>query len=447
MYYNILDFGAVAEPEFDNSLIIQRGIDQCHQHGGGVVICPAGVFGTGSLFLKSNVELHLAQGCTLRGSSRREAYRSSLAPYDTGSAAESVSGTHLVSAWRQSRCAITGPGCLDGNSPAFFATESGTAWRWDFRPERWRPGQMVAFLECDHVRMENVTLINSPYWTVWPYACRKVVLRGVQIINDWKTPNGDGIDPDCCEDVVIADCDIQAGDDAIALRANEARGGPRHALDTVAISNCIISTRFGGIRLGPSGEQSVLRNVVVSNCIIKEATKGILFSQWHHPPRWDCGVLIENILFSNIIINAYSPFRLYARGECRSPAGFRNICLENISATGQETSNFLNNGLAIAEDIRLRHVRLTMVKPPSAENHPGFLPPFCRGHAFYFQHLQRLQLTDIQIESTPEDGLAFSPAVVLDHVNHARIRQLAGEFSNIPQLLNCQDCQEVMVET
>ncbi len=360
MMYDVKKFGAVGDGHAKDTGAIQAAIDACGAAGGGQVAVPAGVFVVGTLALQDNVDLHLMQGATLRGSPDQADYtKRHNAPYDNGFPSEGTYGFHLITAWRKTNISITGLGTIDGNGPAFFGPPVASPIKdsvWD-RTGRWRPAQMIGLVECSAVRISDITCRNSPYWTIWPYACREVVISGVKIRNDWRTPNGDGIDPDCCTNVIIANCDIQAGDDAIALRADRAYSGPELDLQDVTITNCILRSPLGGLRFGPTGDLSTIRNITVSNCVI-QADCGLLFSQSVIKGYWEKGVLIENVRISNMMIRANTVLAMTMPDAFGKPCGFRNISISQVSAEGGGGCFLSGSEGGVFDDIALSDFQL-----------------------------------------------------------------------------------------
>lgn len=429
MYYDVKQFGALGDGKHKDTQAIQAAIDKCVAKGGGRVIVPPGVFLTGTLGLEDNVELHIMSGAKLLGSLDQSDYTERYnAPYDTGSKVENAAGAHLITAWKKKNVTLSGTGTIDGNGPSFFGAEipSFSVPNWEYR-EKWRPGQMIAFLECQGVRMENLTLQNSTYWTVWPYACREVCITNVKIRNDERTPNGDGINPDCCENVIISNCDIESGDDAIALRANRARSGLVRDLENVTITNCILKTPLNGVRFGPSGEQSKIRNVTVSNCVIREAMAGLLFSLWYRPPNWVQGVLVENVSISNMVINARSPLRMYLKPNTGGSCGFHNIAVRGILATGTNPCLMLGLGDGVFDKILVDDFQLKLTH----WNDRSHYEEDAARCAFYVKNVQRVSLRNLRIDVTAPELLP------LRHLMH--FEQMQGLTLDNPDVITAAD--------
>ena len=169
---NILDFGAVPGKTELCTKAIQSAIELCAATGGGRVTIPEGEFLSGTIWLKSHVELHLKQGAWLIASDNQEDYNPEDAYVQNfGSASEEWKGQHFILAVEQEDVAITGSGILDGRGDAFFGDErkyGTTSWVQGYVTAKdkvkLRPGQLICFIECTNVLVKNITLQNTPCW-------------------------------------------------------------------------------------------------------------------------------------------------------------------------------------------------------------------------------------------------------------------------------------------
>jgi len=329
--FDIRDYGAACEEGVVSTQPIQDAIDACNKAGGGTVYCPPGVFVTGTIWLKSFVTLHLEAGCTLLASPRRADYQENLPfPESVAFTQERTCDAHLVVAYRAQKTAITGSGVIDGNSKAFmpFLADDQAAKQlpreWD-----WRPGQMLFFCRCRDVWVDQVELNNSPYWTLFLHGCENVRIHGVSITNPQRTPNGDGIDVDCCRDVTIDSCLISSGDDCVTLRGYAGPlGDAAQPCENVTVTNSVLHTRCNAIRVGVGN--GVIRNCAFSNIVIRRSTVGVnVISRYSGTTR---GVDIRHVRFGNMRIEAKMP--IYVSTGANGEAPVADVTFSDIDATG-----------------------------------------------------------------------------------------------------------------
>jgi polygalacturonase len=288
----ITDFGAVAGDGADASEPIREAIRTCADDGGGRVVVPEGIFVTGPVHLRSNVNLHVAEGATLRFTRETSMYLPAV--FTRWEGMELMNYSPLIYAFEQENVAVTGGGTLDGNAtPEFWWPWKGqTQHGWsDGEPNqiaaRDRLQQMVAdgvpvaqrgfgegdylrpsFIQpyrCANVLVEGVTIVNSPMWEIHPVLCTNVTVRGVRV--ETHGPNNDGCNPESCRDVLIEDCYFDTGDDCIALKSGRNADGRRLAtpVENVVIQNCTMRDGHGGVVIG-SEMSGGARNVFVQNC-------------------------------------------------------------------------------------------------------------------------------------------------------------------------------------
>ncbi|NWG76592.1 MAG: right-handed parallel beta-helix repeat-containing protein, partial [Rubrivivax sp.] len=230
-----------------------------------------------------NVTLHLEEGAVLRASTDLTHYdRHEWGHHDD------ITPWHFLYADGAENIALTGRGTLDGSGPAFWEPERRNAWAF-FVPRKFeRPSPMIEFTGCRHVLVEGVHIQDSPGWTLHGHDCDHLRVEGVTIRNSFFAPNGDGIDLTGCRDVIIHGCDISCGDDAIALKTSEFS----RSCERVAVSDCILRTSCVGIRIGYESRED-FRDIVVTNMLIPRCTRAIDL-------RAVEGATIERVRFSNI---------------------------------------------------------------------------------------------------------------------------------------------------
>ncbi|UUN30728.1 glycoside hydrolase family 28 protein [Streptomyces sp. FIT100] len=292
--FPVTRYGARGDGRTDCTAAFRRAIADCHGAGGGHVTVPAGTYATGAIHLLSNVDLHLESGATLAFSRDPAAYLPVVLSRFQG--VECYNYSAFVYARGQENIAVTGSGTLDGQA------DEDHWWPWSGQEEfGWRPGvreqeddwpalwrqsergvpveervygdgfrfrpNFIETYHCRNVLIEGVTIVRSPMWEIHPVLCRNVLIQDVTI--DSPGPNNDGIDPECCRDVVIRRCDIYAGDDCIAIKSGREADGRRVNVpsENILIEDCDLRHRYGAITLG-SDMTGGVRGVVALDCRI-----------------------------------------------------------------------------------------------------------------------------------------------------------------------------------
>ena len=406
--FNIRDFGASGNGLDKDTGAIQKAIDACTESGGGVVYCPPGTYLSGTIFLKSNVELHLEAGATLLGSPDSSDY---IALYADPSWANQFNfDQHMVRARGVQNVSITGRGAIDGNGRAYFGPK--LPGRHKLSIGDWRPGPMITFIECTDVSVRDVHLLDSPAFSVWTIGCDRVDISGVTILNQRDGPNCDGIQVVCCHGVRISDCYISAGDDCIAVYSMSYFLAARRACENVVVTNCVLSTPCNGVRVGYTSDWPI-HNCSFSNLVMFNTRTGISMictpdNAWktarehesHHGP------ITENISFDHIQMEARKPIDLWIDQDARPPAGIRNVSISNVTATADRGCYVGGNAQVPIENLRINDLHLTVKGEMPADigahvpdpypqydwNTPG-LP-----YAFFCRHVRDLELRNVRIE-------------------------------------------------
>ena len=333
MNLNVLDFGAVGDGKTLNTKALQAAIDACHSSGGGRVTVPAGCFVTGTIWLKSNVELYLQHNAVLKGSENLDDYNDEDAyPQNFHSLSECWCGKHLIIALEQENVSINGEGAIEGVAYAVFRGplrgKSNYGWEYGYYTiadgDPLRPGQMVCFIECRHVRVSGITLRDSSCWNLWFHGCDFVKVSGLTILGNKRHCNNDGIDIDACSYVTVSDCLIQTGDDAIAIRCDTDHLSPskrQKKCEYITVSNCVLSSSSCSIRFGVG--RGELHHVSVSDLVIPHSGEGFTFMTGYHGRG--C-VNIHDVLISNVTANDVG-VPLYIRAD---EAAVERITVDNF---------------------------------------------------------------------------------------------------------------------
>lgn len=382
------------------------------------MLLPPGRYRSGTLLLKSGVELHLARGAVLLGSGDIADYDPEpFARYNRGLPAEKMVRSHLLAAVKAQRVAVTGSGVIDGNGMAFFGEPNPDNRLHRFQIPGQRPCHMVAFYECADVEVKGVTLVNAACYSLAPYACRRVRIEGLTILNHPSTPNGDGIDPDCCQDVVIQGCIIQTADDAIALKSRglPVAGGnpdPRPCEDIV-IGNCILDSHTVALRIGVEGDNPI-RRVNASNLCLRGRIGVGLYSIPHRKGGVNTGTPISDINLSQLTCSVTStPLLLMQNPDTKTPAGIRRVRVDGLSGTGGHGVVCYGTEYRPIEELTLRDLCLRIRHPskvPSPDGHPiPALAGFGVGvenipYALYFRYVRAALLERVQIQWENSDA-------------------------------------------
>ncbi len=284
--YTILSYGAQGDGAFLNTQAIQTSIDDAHQQGGGTVVIPEGTFLTGSLVLKSGVELHLEDGATLLGSTNRTHY------------IRLNRWLALILADGQTDIAITGHGTIDGqgrelalNIDALYY--DGTMPDMQYNHRRHRPHeserpQNIEFVKCQRVEISGVVIKNAACWVQTYSLCNHLTIERIRVESNayW---NNDGLDVDDCTNVRIADCDVDAADDGICLKSDQSDA----FCDNVSIENCRVRSSASAVKFGTASHGG-FRNVTVRNISVYDTYRSAIALE-----AVDGGIL-ENVDVSDI---------------------------------------------------------------------------------------------------------------------------------------------------
>jgi len=362
-----------ASPQ-SNAKALQIAIDACAAKGGGVVSVPAGVWTCGTIRLRSHIELHLEKGAVLRASADLADYNApDEYPENWACPAEWWSARHFIIANRVVGTSITGEGTIDGNADAFFVGEpqfkpftkivwaKGVRAMKDLRPEFHRPGQLVVFIKAKDVGVRGITVRNSPCWSLFFHGCDNVTVRDYTVRNGSSDLNTDGVDIDCCSNVLVERADIRTGDDAIAVRASQKRLGVEKPCENIRIRDCDLSAYAMGVRIGVGN--GLIRNVDVSNVRVHHAAWGVSFDCWYGN-REMAGVDVEDVSVRDCRFDGcYEGWR-FRLGGTRQDFGVRRVLFENCIVTSPSFGAVAYCGDKPLSDVRFEKCTWT----PSPDN-------------------------------------------------------------------------------
>ncbi len=400
---SIVKFGAKPDGVTLNTKSINDAIDATSKKGGGVVLIPQGLWLTGPLVLKSNVNLHLQRNAFLNFTSDFAQYKLIETNWE---GLRAVRNQSPISATNATNIAITGFGIIDGSGDAWRMVKKDklTASQWKALTEKggvlsddkktWYPSQssfegskvknsfalspgktvadyenikdflrpnLLVLAKCKNILLEGVTFQNSAAWNLHPLMSEHITIRGVMVKNPWYGQNGDGLDLESCKNVVVENSVFDVGDDGICIKSGRDAQGRERAMPTenVLVRNSTVYHAHGGFVVG-SEMSGGARNIIVENCSFIGTDIGLRFKTTRGR-----GGVVENIFIRNITMKeipgeailfdmyyeAKDPIAL--AGEKREPPKveaqpvsvetpvFQNIFISNVAVDGAEKAIFV----------------------------------------------------------------------------------------------------------
>lgn len=446
--HNIIDSGAVPDGKTLNTEIIQKTIDKVHEDGGGKVIFPEGLYLSGSIILKSNVELHFEKNAVLLGSTNPLDYKG-LNRWKA-----------LILADGQKNISLSGDGTIDGQGRQLALKvdslhHAGILVDKLYNNRRKRPNEgarpeIIEFVKCTNVKVTGVTIQNASCWVQTYEKCKNLIIDGITVESDayW---NNDGIDISDCKNVKVINSFVSSADDGICLKSED----PNTFNDSVYIANCVIRSSASAIKFGTSShggfknvkienihvydtfrsaialesvDGGILENIEVKDIFAVNTGNAIFIKLGHRNKDGKIGTL-KNIHISDIKVQIpfdvpdkeynirgpelaffHNPFPASITGL---PDHYvENVTLENIEIVYPGRGN---NGLANIPINRLDDV------PESAHDYPEFhmfgeLPAW----AFYVRHVKGLTMKNVFVRAEKPD---YRPAFVFDDVSELKISE------------------------
>lgn len=439
---NILDFGAVADGKTLNTEAINNAIKDVNSKGGGKVVIPAGLWITGPIELKSNVNLYTEKNALVLFTDDFNAYPILETSFEGLNTRRCQSP---ISAWNAENIAITGYGVFDGAGDSWRPVKKGkmTASQWksliesggvveddvwyptagslkgakackefnnpegietdeewnEIRP--WLRPVLLNIVKSKKVLLEGVTFKNSPSWCLHPLSCEHITIKNVKVFNPWYSQNGDALDLESCNYALIIDNVFDAGDDAICIKSGKDEDGRKRGepCQNVIVKNNVVLHGHGGFVVGSEMSGGV-KNIYVSDCTFLGTDVGLRFKSTRGR-----GGVVENIHIHNInmidIPHEALLFDLFYGGK----------------GAGEETEEEL-----IA--------RMKTVVPPVTEETPAFRDIHISGitangvgRAMFFNGLPEMPIRNINIKdvqiTNAKSGIVISQAenVTIDNAN------------------------------
>lgn len=364
--YVITDYGAnAADTTVLQTAAIQKTIDACANGGGGVVVIPKGTFLSGALFFKQGTNLYLEEGARIKGSDRIANFPIQETRIE-GQTCKYF--TALINADNVDGFTIGGKGTIDGNGYHYWE-EFWIRRKWNrecTNKDAQRP-RLTYISNSHNVTIQDVHLVNSPFWTNHIYKSDHVRFLGCYIYaptSGMKAPSSDAIDIDVCHDVLINGCYMSVNDDAVAIKGGKGtwadkapENGPNY---NIIIQNCRYGVVHGCLTLGSESVSD--KNIILRNINVKDGNRVLWLKMRPDTPQHYEYVTVENIsgtVGSFLVVKPWTQFFKPEEREDMPKSQCNNITLKNINV---DCTNFFDVGKSdkyILKDFTFEKINVT----------------------------------------------------------------------------------------
>lgn len=412
----ITDFGAKGDSLTDCTGAIRNAIDSCSKSGGGMVVVPKGIFLTGAIHLKNNVNLHLTSGSVLLFSRDLKKYLPLVLTRFEGN--ELMNYSPFIYANEQENIAITGSGTIDGNADTL------NWWPWTgSKKDGWKKGMpnqkedrarlvemsdkqipaekrifgenhflrvnFIQFYNCKNIFIDSIKIIRSPMWEINPVLCSNITISNVNIKSHGA--NNDGCDPESCRDVLIENCFFDTGDDCIAIKSGREEDGRRInvASENIIIRKCEMKDGHGGVVIGseisgnchniyiedckmnsPNLERALriksnsvrggnIENIYMRNVKVGEVGQAVILVDLFYQNEETGNYIptVKNIFIDNVT-SQKSDYAIWLKGHEKEP--ITNVHISNCQFNGVKNGNeFLNTKDIVFKNVLVNNQKIT----------------------------------------------------------------------------------------
>ena len=459
----ITSYGAKADGQTLNTDAFRQAIMACNQKGGGVVLVPAGLWLTGPIELKNNVNLHLAKGALVQFTADKSQYPLIKTNWEGVAAVRNQSP---ISGMDLTNIGITGPGVFDGNGDVWRPVKKDklTAGQWKQRvasggavndkKDYWFPSEqalkastmpepgvikpgkteiadftdikdflrpnMLSLQRCKQVLLEDFTIQNSPAWTIHPLLCENVTIRRVTVKNPWYGQNTDALDLESCKNGLVEDCTFDVGDDGICIKSGKDEQGRKRGVPTenFIFRNCKVYHAHGGFVIG-SEMSGGARNLYVYNCSFIGTDVGLRFKTTRGRGGVVEKIYVDGVAMTDIAGQAIL-FDMYYAAKDPVPANGEAEALPEIKAEP------LNDGTPQFRDFDIQNV-------------------VCKGAetGILIRGLPEMSIKNIVIQNTV---LESEKGMVCQEANNVQLKNVALLTSNTKPVMEIQNSQNIALD-
>ena len=422
--FDVGDYGAAGDGTRLDTAAIQRAVDEAAASGRGAQVLLRGGrrYLIGALVLKAGIDFHLADDAEILVSAD---------PKDFG-------GRAAITALDAQGLRLSGTGTINGRSPEFMDHYDAENEWW--RPKAFRP-RLVALTGCRDLEIHDLTFRQAPSWTLHLLGCERTLVDGIKIQNQLDVPNCDGIDPDHCRDLVIRNCHIVCGDDAIVVKTTR-QGASYGPSSNIRVSDCVIETQDAGVKIGTETTQDIC-DVRFERCEIRTSSRGICIQ------LRDEGNIFK-VDFRDITFAArYFSDPWWGRGEGisltaipRAPGAgigaLHDVRISNVTGRAENSVRISGSAASRVRDITLENVAMTLGRSTKYrgglwDNRPTTAVPGIEEHGnpgYAIRHADRVSLKDCRVAWGPNPPDYFTHALEAEDVTGLSHPGFVGEAAH-----------------
>ena len=376
--FDIRKYGAIGDGSTLNTAAIQAAIDECACQGGGKVIVSDGVYVTGTIHMRSFVELSIEGNAVLKASTDGNDYPDFECREWNTKAAPRASAKCLIYFGYIQNASLTGMGMIDCCGSAYCDPvygKDGSIIKYE-RNTLNIPARMVFIMGCTNIKVEDITMKEmAGGWGYWVNNSQYVTFAKAKLYCNPMYPNADGIHINCSCDVLVDSCVIHSGDDSIIIRANTNTLKEKRVCERIVVKGCILSSNCQAVRIAWRND-GVIRNCVLSDLVVTDSKVGIVIELPDHSSPTDFGenpTRVENINISNVVFDRVenSPLKVIVYPD-NLYGKIKNIRFSNITSVSGDYPLVVGRRDAILEEIYFDNCKFMVENPKNPQLFPFF---------------------------------------------------------------------------